>query len=205
MGDLNLDGVVDGNDIGIIIGLGYYGKGIAPHGWLDGDLNGDGVVNGDDIGLIIGTGTYGNGSYGSKSTTPTLALPRSTGGGNKAATLSGSVADTTTIGVIGDGKMDYVYDPTTVDLQVSYDGDTRITASTPLQRLKLLSAAGHFRTDQLKTSGFGTFTNTPTLLDLTNATGSIPDGYDLGDILPTGLTVNHAPSDLPLTCQVHNA
>src|SRR5260370_3785670 len=204
MGDLNLDGGVDGNDIGIIIGRGYYGKGTAPHGWLDGDLNGDGVVDGNDIGLIIGTGTYGNGSYGVKGATPTLALPRSTGGGNKTATLSGSVAGTTTIGVIGDGKMDYVYDPTTGDLKVSYDADTRITASTPLQRLKLLSSAGHFRTDQLKTSGFGTFTNTSTLLDLANATGSIPDGYDLGDILPANLQNADLTQDLTLNWQVQN-
>jgi hypothetical protein len=74
MGDLNLDGVVDGNDIGIIIGLGFYGKTSAPHGWLDGDLNGDGLVDGNDVGLIIGTGTYNNGSYG-PAASPFAALP----------------------------------------------------------------------------------------------------------------------------------
>ena len=58
IGDLNLDGFVDGNDIGAIIGLGAYGNGTAPHGWLDGDLNYDGVVDGNDIGLIISAGTY---------------------------------------------------------------------------------------------------------------------------------------------------
>ncbi len=75
MGDLNLDGVVNGDDIGILIGLGYYGKSTAPHGWFDGDLNGDGVVDGNDIGLIIGTGTYGNGSFEpvSRAGTPLVA------------------------------------------------------------------------------------------------------------------------------------
>src|SRR5213078_3935773 len=63
MRDLNLDGFTNGDDIGIIISLGYYGTGTAPHGWLDGDLNGDGVVDGNDIGLIIGTGAYGQGSF----------------------------------------------------------------------------------------------------------------------------------------------
>src|SRR5207248_1353306 len=63
-GDLNMDGVVNGNDIGIIISLGYYGSGMAPHGWFDGDLNGNGLVDGNDIGIIIGSGTYGSGSYG---------------------------------------------------------------------------------------------------------------------------------------------
>src|SRR5205807_10177416 len=62
-GDLNLDGVVDGNDIGIIIGLGYFGTGSAPHGWLDGDINGDGQVDANDIGIIIGAGTFNNGSF----------------------------------------------------------------------------------------------------------------------------------------------
>src|SRR5260370_7283824 len=102
MGDLNLDGVVDGNDIGIIIGLGYYGKTTAPHGWLDGDLNGDGVVDGNDIGLIIGTGTYNHGSYGSKS----LSIAKS------AASLTASaLAPSTTIPTIPHGNMTYVYDP----------------------------------------------------------------------------------------------
>ncbi len=66
------------------IGLGYYGKPTAPHGWLDGDLNGDGKVDGDDIGLIIGTGTYNNGAFAANAAavaTPTLTLPRSTKGG----------------------------------------------------------------------------------------------------------------------------
>src|SRR5207302_10873474 len=57
-GDLNFDGYVDGNDIGIIISLGYYGAGTAPHGWFDGDINGDGQVDGNDIGIIISAGTY---------------------------------------------------------------------------------------------------------------------------------------------------
>src|SRR5207302_7796301 len=111
-GDVNLDRRTDAQDIGYIIGLGYYGSGAAPHGWLDGDLNGDGVVDGNDMGLIIGTGTYNNGSYGAKQ------LGKSAAG----ATLSGSDAvATTTIGSPGDGKMDYVYDPLTGDVKVLYD------------------------------------------------------------------------------------
>src|SRR5205085_7935629 len=84
MGDLNLDGFCDGDDIGIIISLGYFGTGTAPHGWLDGDLNGDGVVDGNDIGLIISTGSYNANQYGP---------PRK--GSKASATLSGSVAANT--------------------------------------------------------------------------------------------------------------
>ncbi len=212
MGDLNLDGVVDGNDIGIMIGLGYYGKASAPHGWLDGDLNGDGKVDGDDIGLIIGTGTYNNGSYGSKAGTvgtPTLSLPRNTRGGDNQAssTLSGSDAGaSTTIGHTGDGKMDYLYDPSTGDVKVVYDVDTRIDAANghPLQRLRLSSAAGKFRTANLNTNVFATATNTNTLLDCGQTAGAIPDGYDLGMVLPANLTEADLMQDLTLNWQVQS-
>src|SRR5258706_14727058 len=104
MGDINLNGVVDGDDIGLIIGLGYYGAPSAPHGWLDGDLNGDGKVDGDDIGLIIGTGTYNNGSYGGKSKSAKSA----------AGTLSRSDAvASTTAGTPAECKRGHTYDPLT--------------------------------------------------------------------------------------------
>ncbi len=180
----------------MIIGLGYYGKPSAPHGWLDGDLNGDGVVDGNDIGLIIGTGTYNNGSY--------KPLAKS---GKASATLTNSdAAASTTIGSPGDGKMDYVYDPATGGLKVLYDGDTRIDAAGghPLQRLRLASINGKFRTANLNTSGFATATNTSTLLDCGQTAGAIPDGYDLGMVLPVGLTEADLIQDLMLNWQVQS-
>src|SRR6184192_2270473 len=68
------------------------------------------------------------------------------------------LAQSTTLGVIGDGKLDYVYDPATGDVRVAYDGDVRIDALHPLQRLKLASAAGWFNTTNLNTSVFDTIT-----------------------------------------------
>ncbi len=196
MGDLNLDGVVNGDDIGLIIGLGFFGKSSAPHGWLDGDLNGDDLVDGNDIGLIIGTGTYNNGSY--------KPLAKSAKAG---ATLTSSDAvATTTIGTPGDGKMDYVYDPLTGDVKVAYDGDTRIDAAGghPLQRLRLASLSGKFRTANLNTSGFATATNASTLLDCGQTAGAIPDGYDLGAVLPANLTEADLIQDLTLNWQVQS-
>ena len=108
------------------------------------------------------------------------------------------------MGAIGDGKMDYVYDPATGDLKVLYDGDTRIDASHPLQRLKLMSALGKFITNRLNTSGFATATNTNTLLDCGQTSGAIPDGYDLGMVLPTDLTVVDLTQDLTLNWQVQS-
>ncbi len=62
-GDVNLNGVVDGDDIGLIIQLGYFGKSsTTPDGWVTGDLNYDTFVDGDDIGLIIQTGTFSSGA-----------------------------------------------------------------------------------------------------------------------------------------------
>ncbi len=46
MGDVNLDGVCDANDVAVITGnLGNAG------GWCDGDLNGDGIVDGSDLAI----------------------------------------------------------------------------------------------------------------------------------------------------------
>ncbi|MFO0874548.1 MAG: CARDB domain-containing protein [Phycisphaerales bacterium] len=42
--DLNLDGVVDGADLGLLLGN---------WGGIDGDLNGDGVVDGGDLGILL--------------------------------------------------------------------------------------------------------------------------------------------------------
>src|SRR4051812_17755627 len=102
--------------------------------------------------------------------------------------------------------MDYVYDPVTGDVKVLYDGDTRIDAAGghPLQRLRLASLAGKFRTTNLNTSGFATATNTTTLLDCGQTAGAIPDGYDLGMVLPTNLTEGDVTQDLTLNWQVQS-
>src|SRR4051812_1802087 len=102
--------------------------------------------------------------------------------------------------------MDYVYAPLTGDVKVLYDGDTRIDAAGghPLQRLRLASLAGKFRTANLNTSGFATATNTNTLLDCGQTAGAIPDGYDLGAVLPGGLSEADVIQDLTLNWQVQS-
>jgi hypothetical protein len=66
LGDTNLDGVVDSNDLSNFFG-GYYG-GLT--GWLNGDFNYDGVVNSADYSLMLaGLGFYGMYSYPMFSTT----------------------------------------------------------------------------------------------------------------------------------------
>jgi hypothetical protein len=46
-GDLNLDGVIDGNDLGLLLAL--WGELAPPIG----DLNGDGVVDANDLGELL--------------------------------------------------------------------------------------------------------------------------------------------------------
>ena len=114
---------------------------------------------------------------------------------------AGEVAATTTEGHTGDGLFDYIYDPATGDVVVKYDGDTRITAAQPLQRLKIFSAGGHLRTANLNQSGFLS-SQDPTLIDAVQANGSIKDGYDLGNILPANMSLADALSDLTLQFQI---
>ncbi len=102
--------------------------------------------------------------------------------------------------------MDYIYDPSTGDVKVLYDGDTRIDAAGghPLQRLRLASLSGKFRTTNLNTSGFATATDTNTLLDCAQTAGAIPDGYDLGAVLPANLSEADLIQDLTLNWQVQS-
>jgi hypothetical protein len=66
-GDLNLDGVVNGDDFGILAA--NFGKTVTG-GWDVGDLNGDGVVNGDDFGLLAA-------NFGKTASGAAIALPAS--------------------------------------------------------------------------------------------------------------------------------
>ena len=74
----------------------------------------------------------------------------------------------------------------------------------PSRPVQLASLAGKFRTENLNTSGFATATNTNTLLDCGQTAGAIPDGYDLGNVLPLGLTESDVMSDLTLNWQVQS-
>jgi hypothetical protein len=49
LGDTNLDGQVDGNDLANLLAGMNGGLG----GWVNGDMNYDGVVNGADLALLI--------------------------------------------------------------------------------------------------------------------------------------------------------
>src|SRR5205814_551286 len=145
-GDTNLDGKVDMTDIGNIIGMGWHGRGTGiPVGqaWLGGDFNYDGIVDGNDIGLILGAGPFPTlASYGPRSAANAKSASSASTLANSRTISRAPLAQSTTIGVAGDNSLDFIYAINTGDVSIKYDGDPRITANTPLQRLQLLSAAG---------------------------------------------------------------
>ncbi len=50
-GDANLDGLVNGADLGVV--LANFNKTFSSNNWTSGDFNGDGVVNGADLGVVL--------------------------------------------------------------------------------------------------------------------------------------------------------
>src|SRR5205807_8037519 len=112
-GDLNLDNKVDDVDLQIFSGLGQYNKPVDKYGWLGGDLNYDGKVDDVDLQIFSGAGNYNGPTYSAVVASHASAAPSLTGGAPGVAA--------TTLGAPLDGKLDFVYDPATGDLKISYD------------------------------------------------------------------------------------
>jgi autotransporter-associated beta strand protein len=199
VGDGNLDGKVDVNDIRQIILRGSYNDGSTTHTWSQGDFNGDGIVDVNDIRAIILSGNYNaatfsgsapaaGGSAQAPAATPAVTL---TGGGQTATpAVSG-----TTLGAIGDGKLDFVYDPTTGHVKLNADGIANVA------EMNLVSAGGRFLTANVASGLFTGFfdTKAPGQLDGLLLGSSFADGTDLGAVLPMGLSTTTLLSDLTLT------
>jgi hypothetical protein len=203
MGDVNFDGKVDPSDIQVLLGTNKFGKGpgTATDGWIDGDFNGDGVADPTDIQLLLAANTFNSGqTYGAAKSAKASAKTL-TGG-------SPVVSATTTSGGSGNNKFDYVYDPNTGDVKISYDGDPNINANNTLQHMKLASAAGRFIVANVNNSGVApSFSSeSASLLDMVQNDNTKPilNGYDIGNILPQGLTLDQLLTDLTLQFGVLN-
>jgi hypothetical protein len=198
-GDFNGDGVVNDTDITVFIGLGQYGSGPSTFGWIGGDLNGDGVVDDTDLTIFIASANYGPGTKLTKGITYSAAqkaafasqkLTANTAAIAAAVKAAASVAPAaTTLGSLGDGTLGYKYDPTTGDVQIVYNGDTRITTAAPLQIAAILTSGGTtLVSGALNSNAFSNTTYNSTTLRGSQLSASIPDGYDLGNILSPGLS-----------------
>jgi hypothetical protein len=204
MGDVNFDGKVDPSDIQVLLGTNKFGKGpgSATDGWIDGDFNGDGVADPTDIQLLLAANTFNSGqTYGGAKTAKSSAKTLT-------GTSSSVITVSTTSGGPGNNKFDYVYDPVTGDVKISYDGDPNINANNTLQHMKLASAAGKFLVANVNNSGVApSFSSeSASLLDMVqnDNTKPIQDGYDIGNILPQGLTLSDLLTDLTLQFGVLN-
>jgi hypothetical protein len=113
----------------------------------------------------------------------------------------------TTIGQAGDGAPDFFYDAATGDVRFFYDGFTPLTVggeTSILSGLSLQSASGKFIVANVNptfASGLG-----PTLLPtwLASSISAAPgftDGFDIGNVLPSGLTAATLTGDLTLKYQ----
>ena len=110
--------------------------------------------------------------------------------------------DSITIGHPGDGNAGFSYNWFTGDLIVQYNGDSRITSNTPLQAI-YLSASNPltFNASALTSSGFFTSYADTTTIRGFQPTAYIPDGYDLGPVLPPGLSFLYFTNSLSLQFQ----
>jgi autotransporter-associated beta strand protein len=185
-GDSNADGKVDFTDLNAIVSHGKYNNGAAAT-WSDGDFTGDGIVNFNDINSIVSAGFYLAGAYPSAvKATPTLT-----------GTKHVASPESTTVGVAGDGNPDFRYDPTTGDVTFIRDG---FDATKKIRTLTLLSAASKFITGvglaSQNQSGFDIDQTNQQSIARFGGNGITTATLDLGDILPTGLTVPQLTSDL---------
>lgn len=205
-GDTNLDGTVNNADISAIIAGGKYLDGTTNNSWAVGDWNYDGKVDNNDISNLIASGNYLSGeSYGNPSSGPTPSARAAAGAashGSARLTSSGVAARpaVTTIGSTGDGVPDFVYDASTGDVVFAKDG-----LSGTVQELHLLSASSQLVPANLADPNVGL--NGVDVLDAgeidlfrqgtrLGVTNQFADGYDLGAILPTGLTSSELTDDL---------
>jgi hypothetical protein len=199
-GDFNLDGKVDDTDLQIFSGLGQYNQPTDKFGWLGGDLNHDGKVDDTDLQIFSGAGNYNGPSYGAAAggAKAAAATPKLTAG------AQGATAATTSEGVNGDGVLDFVYNPATGDLTLHYDGDPRVTAAQPFQVVRLKSAGGHFIPANFNQTDFGAgvTATTAALNGTASGANSVPDGYDMGNVLPAGLAISDLTADLTLQWNV---
>jgi hypothetical protein len=209
-----MDGVVDFNDIQSI--LAYHFNDGMPATYTQGDLANHGVVNGDDIQFVLSAnyntleklpGSGGGGGSASKASKTSVA---------GATTLTGRASpQTTTAGTVGDQKPDFVYNPATGDLTFFTDGlvvKTTSGTASYVGTMNIFSASGKLIVANINSAfangGGANVTSTNMTSSLSTSPG-FTDGsgngtFDLGNILPLGLTISDLTGDLTVKYQIVN-
>lgn len=204
-GDADLSGKVDFFDLAQILGYRFNAGGSnAPY--TDGDVNYDGVVDFFDIVTVLSANYNTGQKFGPVGATPTL-----TGASSHVASTTGlAVASATTIGVAGDGKPDFEYDPATGHLRFRTDGGTFTTtggSASFVSSLTITSSGGILpsggASDIFKNGTGATLTSTLLSSALTNTPG-FTDGFDIGIVLAPGLGAATLTGDLTVKYQSLN-
>jgi hypothetical protein len=118
--------------------------------------------------------------------------------GAEPVTLTGNapIAASASSGIFGDNVPDYLYNPATGDVTLNTDGLNNIVD------LHLLSATGKFIPANSTFPDAGFPTKTANELEGTLLTGAYAQGFDLGNVLPPGLTQGQLLQDLTLLYSV---
>ncbi len=213
VGDINLDGKVDHNDLNQLLSY-RYNTGSAAN-YTDGDLNYSGTVGPEDINVLLSAHYEVGNSFVSPGAVPGASASTAKAAAKLTTTsLTGSARSvtpaTTTTGVLGDGQPDYVYNPLTGDVKFVLDGFVPVTmAAAPsfIASIQFASATGKiiFANDNVAIgNSAGSIENANLVYGaLTKAPGFV-DGFDLGRILPIGLTNAQLINDLTVNYTVLN-
>ena len=195
-GDLNGDGVVNSYDVNLFNTFGLFNQ-PTNLGYQAGDLNGDGVVNAKDVTIFNSAGNFNNGSFLVAKAASTLAVHSAS-----SATMQPSHS----------GTMSLLYDKSTGDVKIYYFGFTGFAGKQPmntttrtLSLIDIQAAGGTFGLDATKLTSASQFAlsdvtvtgNTEIIMTAIN--GYLPDGTDLGNILPAGLNKSEILNEMTFT------
>jgi hypothetical protein len=190
-----MDGTVDFFDITQILGY-RYNAGGSNAAYTDGDLDYSGAVDFFDIVQVL-SANYNSGQTYLGAAAAHKGAPSLT---------HGAVTASTTIGTAGDGKPDFLYNHITGDVKFFSDGKS-IPAGDFISALAVQSASGMLIPANASTAMVNSVGATLTTALVSGATTNAPgfaDGFDLGNILPPGLTDAQITSDLTVRYQILN-
>ncbi len=199
-GDLNGDGVVNAYDVSLFNSFGLLNNGTTQLGWQAGDLNGDGVVNSTDVSLLNAAINANKG----QSPAVTVAAKPAADRTDRSTSPQATPPDP--------GSLAFSYDPATGNVKIHYNGFTGFagkpsfsSGNRALSSIHLKSTGGPFALDSSKltptaTTALSTVTVTGnTEINLTAIDGNLPDGTDLGPILPAHLDATQLADVLTLS------
>jgi hypothetical protein len=210
-GDANMDGVVDFFDITQVLGY-RYNAGGSGASYTDGDLDYSGQVDFFDIVQIL-SANYNSGQVFGPAPAAPRAAPSLTHAARAAtaviASATPSASATASAAATGDPTM-FDYNPSTGDLRFRANGAIFTTAGGQpsfVSSLVISSASGLLKPAGASSAfagGTGATLTTTLLASALTSSPGFTDGFDIGIVLPAGLTCDILTPDLTVKYQVLN-